>query len=263
MLYRLYFRQSVKLDHLESTFPEKTDKFLVVTFNVFITSLLSGGWEMVWLDSLFFIGKFHNPHPQGLTQRSPPCSPASNWPRRDYHHGHSKWEELNQTDKNRGCCCPRDNPAIPGDLVLGNWSIPLKRSCHSILRQYTTYKVVFWNLKHWSSNGSVTDTHTIPLWCHVYFSSPFFNSLLTCTIVSQAQKNCTSAISSTRINFCVLCQDSLLQNLYVLCGFSVERIVGWTTRSFILFRLRHAYIEEIPGYPRDTYSHSGGAWEWG
>ena len=43
MLYRLYFRQSVKLDHLESTFPEKTDKFLVVNFNIFITSLLSGG----------------------------------------------------------------------------------------------------------------------------------------------------------------------------------------------------------------------------
>ena len=47
---------------------------------------------------------------------------------------------------------------------------------------------------------------------------------------------------------------------------SVEHIVGWTTcclSVLVLFRLRHAYVEKIPGSPRDTYSHSGGAWEWG
>ena len=52
---------------------------------------------------------------------------------------------------------------------------------------------------------------------------------------SSINENCTSVISSTRINFCVLCQDSLLQNLYVLCGFNIERIVGWTTRKMLPF----------------------------
>ena len=45
-------------------------------------------------------------------------------------------------------------------------------------------------------------------------------------------------------------------------------IFGWTTPKLLLFCfgpiwLRHAYIEKIPGSPRDTYSHSGRAWEWG
>ena len=37
-----------------------------------------------------------------------PHSPASNWPRRDYRHSNSKWEELHSTDKHRGYHCPGD-----------------------------------------------------------------------------------------------------------------------------------------------------------
>jgi len=45
-------------------------------------------------------------------------------------------------------------------------------------------------------------------------------------------------------------------------------IVGWTTRKtlpfcLVLFWLRHAYMEKIPGSPRDTYLRSGRAWERG
>ena len=45
-------------------------------------------------------------------------------------------------------------------------------------------------------------------------------------------------------------------------------VIGWTTRKrclsvFVLFWLCHAYVRKIPGSPRDTYSHSGRAWEWG
>ena len=32
---------------------------------------------------------------------------------------------------------------------------------------------------------------------------------------------------------------------------------------FVLFWLRHAYVQKIPGSPRDTYSRSGRAWERG
>ena len=38
----------------------------------------------------------------------------------------------------------------------------------------------------------------------------------------------------------------------------------WCTEiSSFRFRLRHAYVEKIPGSPRNTYSRSGRAWEWG
>ena len=45
-------------------------------------------------------------------------------------------------------------------------------------------------------------------------------------------------------------------------------IVGWKTVKtlpfcLVLFRLRHVYVEKIPGSPRDTYSHSERAWERG
>ena len=48
---------------------------------------------------------------QGSTQRTSLCSPASNWPRRDYHHGNSKGEELHSTDQDRGHCCPGNKPS--------------------------------------------------------------------------------------------------------------------------------------------------------
>ena len=45
-------------------------------------------------------------------------------------------------------------------------------------------------------------------------------------------------------------------------------VVGWTMCTtlpsvFVLFWLHHAYVEKIPGSPRDTNSRSGRAWERG
>ena len=47
----------------------------------------------------------------------------------------------------------------------------------------------------------------------------------------------------------------------------VRACVGWLKNVqkchsvLVLFQLHHAYVEKIP--PRDTYSRSGRAWEWG
>ena len=59
-----------------------------------------------------FLSK-NNPHAlsQSSTQRSPPHSPTRNWPRRDYHHGNRKWEELYPADKDREHCSPRNKPS--------------------------------------------------------------------------------------------------------------------------------------------------------
>ena len=51
-----------------------------------------------------------NPLPQGSTQRTSSPSCASNWPRRDYHHGNSKWEELHHTDKDSEHSYPGNKP---------------------------------------------------------------------------------------------------------------------------------------------------------
>ena len=65
---------------------------------------------------------FENMHAlsQGSTQRTSLCSPASNWPRRDYHHGNSKWEELHPTDEDRGHCSPRNKPSYPRTNCVWN-----------------------------------------------------------------------------------------------------------------------------------------------
>ena len=50
---------------------------------------------------------------QRSTQRTCPHSPASNSPRKDCHHGNSKWKELHTTDKDRGHCSPRNKSSYP------------------------------------------------------------------------------------------------------------------------------------------------------
>ena len=51
---------------------------------------------------------------QSSTQKNLAHTPASNWPRRDYHHGNRTWEELHPTDKDRGHYCPGNKPCYPG-----------------------------------------------------------------------------------------------------------------------------------------------------
>ena len=54
----------------------------------------------------------------------PAHSPASNWPRRDYHHGNRKWEELYQTDKDREHCSPGNQPSNTRRTCVGKFQHP-------------------------------------------------------------------------------------------------------------------------------------------
>ena len=76
-----------------------------------------------------------NPLPQGSTQRTSSLSHTSNWPRRDYHHGNSKWEELHHTDKDSEHSYPGNKPSYPRTTCGWNY-------------QYTSELVT--NYQHWT-----------------------------------------------------------------------------------------------------------------
>ena len=67
----------------------------------------------VYCFSIHWYMETHHSLSQCSTQRASPHSPASHWPRRNYHHGNSKWEELHSADKHRGHCCPGNKPSYP------------------------------------------------------------------------------------------------------------------------------------------------------
>ena len=77
--------------------------------------------------------------PQDSTQRTCPHSPASNWLRRGYHHGNSKWEELHPTAKNRGHCSPRNQPSYPRTNCVWNLHYTSEPLIISVLDTCTHY----------------------------------------------------------------------------------------------------------------------------
>ena len=93
--------------------------FQVVRFLVIMLFCLC-----TWQNKQTHINKQHFslqiPLPQRPTQRTCPHPSASNWPRRDYHHGNNKWEELHPTAKNRGHCSPRNKPSYPRTNCVWN-----------------------------------------------------------------------------------------------------------------------------------------------
>ena len=107
--------------------------------NAILYTLLAGGVSLtIYYDRYIFIcvskhdyffgspkctcfdAFMQNPLPQGSTQRTSSPFRASNWSRRDYHHGNSKWEELYPTDKDRGHCSPRNKPSNPRTNCVWN-----------------------------------------------------------------------------------------------------------------------------------------------